>query len=576
MTSNAITSIIPAQQVQRLKAQLETVKVIRREVLAENIDFGVIPGTNKPTLLKPGAEKILNVLRLRPKYEVLDKEMNMETGFILYRYRCVVMEIDTGLEIGESIGSCNSFEKKYRYRWIPEHEVPSNFNLDELVSRTSAVEEFDFAVTKAETTGKYGKPASYWQKFTDAIASGQAQAFQKSTNSGKQFKAWRIETTVYQVPNPEVWDQLNTIDKMAQKRALVSAVLQAANVSDYFTVDIEDMPDFSEAYNSTIEVVSPDDVDEAREKVIEKLSGVEEANVVEEDDRTVQFPEDDGPKQKVHKNQSRRLSNDDNKKESKPQHWAADKKKRLAFMDRAIQLGMGEDVGSAWDYLVKHWPDGKLTSGSDLPHDMQEAYRVLKKMGDALKDEVGATDGYWTKDLQGKLTKLVKLTFDRSVTAFEADGPLIDEPHILAALKRCAEIVQTKGWAFRTREIEYTKYGNAKVMVFHTPEVGGTRYVPVNEADRPSPAVAYGGRSNLKKELGTETYDALGIGDWKEGNTYTLPDGVWLTFEINQKYTNDGTLYFVAENVGSVGTMPNSDDDATEVETIPTEDEIPF
>src|SRR5436305_40562 len=37
-------------------------------------------------------------------------------------------------------------------------------------------------------------------------------------------------------------DQVNTIQKMAQKRSLVAAVLIAVNASEFFTQDVEDMP----------------------------------------------------------------------------------------------------------------------------------------------------------------------------------------------------------------------------------------------------------------------------------------------------------------------------------------------
>lgn len=42
------------------------------------------------------------------------------------------------------------------------------------------------------------------------------------------------------IPNPFIFDQVNTIKKMCQKRAYVAAVLMAGNVSDYFTQDVED------------------------------------------------------------------------------------------------------------------------------------------------------------------------------------------------------------------------------------------------------------------------------------------------------------------------------------------------
>jgi len=46
--------------------------------------------------------------------------------------------------------------------------------------------------------------------------------------------------TLYRIPNPDVADAVNTVQKMAQKRALVAAVLIVTNCSDAFTQDLED------------------------------------------------------------------------------------------------------------------------------------------------------------------------------------------------------------------------------------------------------------------------------------------------------------------------------------------------
>ena len=46
---------------------------------------------------------------------------------------------------------------------------------------------------------------------------------------------------VGRIVNDNPADQVNTIDKMAQKRALVAATLIAVNASEFFTQDLEDM-----------------------------------------------------------------------------------------------------------------------------------------------------------------------------------------------------------------------------------------------------------------------------------------------------------------------------------------------
>jgi hypothetical protein len=101
--------------------------------------------------------------------------------------------------------------------------------------------EFEFAIERAETTGTYGKPAEHWQRFRDAIRTETARPVEKLTRRGNSV-AWEIDvdTALYRIPNPDVADVVNTIQKMAQKRALVAATLIATSASEFFTQDVED------------------------------------------------------------------------------------------------------------------------------------------------------------------------------------------------------------------------------------------------------------------------------------------------------------------------------------------------
>lgn len=83
-----------------------------KSAMERGIHFGQIPGTPKPTLLKPGAEKLCKLFHLRPHYEELGSVHR--DNLIGYRYRCVITHFPTGFEIAEGVGSCNSREKKYR------------------------------------------------------------------------------------------------------------------------------------------------------------------------------------------------------------------------------------------------------------------------------------------------------------------------------------------------------------------------------------------------------------------------------------------------------------------------------
>jgi hypothetical protein len=143
--------------------------------------------------------------------------------------------------VGE--GSCNSWEAKYRYRWVAEEQVPEHLDRTLLLKRgvRRTLCEFEFAIERAETTGTYGKPAEHWQRFRDAIRTETARPVEKLTRRGNSV-AWEIDvdTTLYRIPNPDVADVVNTIQKMAQKRALVAATLIATSASEFFTQDVED------------------------------------------------------------------------------------------------------------------------------------------------------------------------------------------------------------------------------------------------------------------------------------------------------------------------------------------------
>jgi hypothetical protein len=159
--------------------------------LKEGHDYGVIPGTKKPTLFKPGAEKITSLCGVAPQYEIIDSSTDWDRGLFEYTIRCSLVSVASGTLIDSGIGECNSFESKYRYRWLWDNEL-SEHGIDpqEPGHRT------------------------------------------KTTKSGKT--QWRIE-------NEDPADVRNTILKMAKKRALVDAALSIGSLSELFTQDIEDL-----------------------------------------------------------------------------------------------------------------------------------------------------------------------------------------------------------------------------------------------------------------------------------------------------------------------------------------------
>jgi hypothetical protein len=102
---------ISIQQVEGTMQKITQFQQVIQRTLRQNHDFGIVPGTDKPTLLKPGAEKILMMMGLRSEFEIVDSTRDFEKGFFQYQVRCKLYKND--LLITEGLGACNTKERKY-------------------------------------------------------------------------------------------------------------------------------------------------------------------------------------------------------------------------------------------------------------------------------------------------------------------------------------------------------------------------------------------------------------------------------------------------------------------------------
>ena len=81
-------------------------------VLITGIDYGIIPNCKKPTLLKSGAEKILNYLGLIARTEISNRVEDYNIGFFSYEAKVYLIDYN-GVVKGEGIGITNTREGKY-------------------------------------------------------------------------------------------------------------------------------------------------------------------------------------------------------------------------------------------------------------------------------------------------------------------------------------------------------------------------------------------------------------------------------------------------------------------------------
>lgn len=91
------------------KIRTEAVKRLKK-----GVDYGTIPGTQKDSLWKPGAEKLCNFFGLSVESETVDSDIDWDKGYSFFRVRTILRSKKNGQIVATGIGSCNSFEKKYK------------------------------------------------------------------------------------------------------------------------------------------------------------------------------------------------------------------------------------------------------------------------------------------------------------------------------------------------------------------------------------------------------------------------------------------------------------------------------
>lgn len=188
--SQTVSAIDLRKQVNLIQEVMKAVMIGPTKEHPEGVHYGIVPGTKKPSLLKPGAEKLAMTFRLGSVFEELQGSTESDS-FICYKINCQLFYIPTGNVVGNGRGVCNSKEKKYRTRMVYLNKATAE---EKVIGR------------EEERTGDKGT-----------------------------YK-------VLIVPQ-DPWDVQNTIYKMACKRAMVAAVINATGASDIFTQDVEDLPE---------------------------------------------------------------------------------------------------------------------------------------------------------------------------------------------------------------------------------------------------------------------------------------------------------------------------------------------
>jgi hypothetical protein len=213
--SPAVAASMPVMDMNTALERREAVREFISKIMKDDEDYGLIPGAKKPSLWKPGAEKLTAFFGLAPRFDVEQRieQWDAPEPFFHYEIKCRLIRDD---EVrGEGLGSCNSRETKYRWRQ-GERLCPA-----------------------------CGKPCII--KGKDDFGGGWL-CFAKKGGCGAKYKDGDPSIEDQQtgrIPNPDVADLVNTILKMAKKRAHIDAVLNTTGASQFFTQDAEDLPEES-------------------------------------------------------------------------------------------------------------------------------------------------------------------------------------------------------------------------------------------------------------------------------------------------------------------------------------------
>ena len=155
------------------------------EQLKENVHYGKIPGSIKPSLLQAGAYEIVRLYNCTATFpnDLMTVDKDLSTGYFCYTVCCRVVD-GHGVIRAEGLGCCSTFESRYRYR--------------------------------LEWWNRPGQPAgNEWLR--------------RGTRWARR------------IPNPDIFDLQNTALKMATKRAVVAAAQALGCAAEMFTQDLEDL-----------------------------------------------------------------------------------------------------------------------------------------------------------------------------------------------------------------------------------------------------------------------------------------------------------------------------------------------
>ena len=208
----------PVAQVQALADIHREIAEVVASILEEDLDYGPIPGTGtKPSLLKPGAERLAAAFGMAPSYRVVESEVDHDRIVMFSSRKWVDADPPLRADGRQDDELINQVRNSNRGRFQKRGE------------RSGGGVIWQWQVAEVEEGESLGLYRYVVECILTARATGEVVGAALGSCS-------TMETKYIRTPR----DCENTVLKMASKRALVAAVLNTLSLSGRFTQDLED------------------------------------------------------------------------------------------------------------------------------------------------------------------------------------------------------------------------------------------------------------------------------------------------------------------------------------------------
>lgn len=200
-----------ATPIDALLARQAAISEAMKKLMREGVDYGRIPGCGpKPTLLKPGAEKLCHTFGLAPSFKI--DRRDLPDGHREYEIICTLVSIASGVTVGSGVGCATTMERRYRYRKGAENpDIADTYNTVLKIAKKRA--QVDATLTAVGASDLLTQDIEDFGGDHEVPSKGSANVREASTRS--EVRAPSQPKSTVEISDDWVMDLLGSIDEAA-------------------------------------------------------------------------------------------------------------------------------------------------------------------------------------------------------------------------------------------------------------------------------------------------------------------------------------------------------------------------